>query len=125
MGSPAPHDEVSIPQGAQCGPLGPPQQQPGRRRPSAPSQAGQGHFHCGFRNHQADQQVWTLPYFHVLSFYTYELLFRGAFGRVYLARKRATGDLYAIKVLKKLDMIRKNMVDHVIAERNILASVQV
>ena len=23
---------------------------------------------------------------------------RGAFGRVYLARKRATGDLYAIKV---------------------------
>jgi serine/threonine protein kinase len=50
---------------------------------------------------------------------------RGAFGRVYLARKRATGDLYAIKVLKKLDMVRKNMVDHVIAERNILASVQV
>jgi serine/threonine protein kinase len=52
-------------------------------------------------------------------------LYSGAFGRVYLARKRATGDLYAIKVLKKLDMVRKNMVDHVIAERNILASVQV
>ncbi|KAK6938801.1 Protein kinase domain [Dillenia turbinata] len=30
---------------------------------------------------------------------------RGAFGKVYLARKRATGDLFAIKVLKKLDMI--------------------
>eukprot|EP01133_Synstelium_polycarpum_P014082 gene14082-16599_t len=49
---------------------------------------------------------------------------RGAFGRVYLALKKKTGDLYAIKVLKKLDTIRKNMVDHVIVERNILATVQ-
>ncbi|GAM26119.1 hypothetical protein SAMD00019534_092940 [Acytostelium subglobosum LB1] len=49
---------------------------------------------------------------------------RGAFGRVYLAQKKKTGDLYAIKVLKKLDTIRKNMVDHVIIERNILAAVQ-
>eukprot|EP01113_Clastostelium_recurvatum_P044828 TRINITY_DN760_c0_g3_i2.p1 TRINITY_DN760_c0_g3~~TRINITY_DN760_c0_g3_i2.p1 ORF type:complete len:1617 (+),score=536.15 TRINITY_DN760_c0_g3_i2:260-5110(+) len=49
---------------------------------------------------------------------------KGAFGRVYLARKKTTGDLYAIKVLRKLDMVRKNMVDHVIAERNILASIQ-
>eukprot|EP01117_Protostelium_nocturnum_P003478 TRINITY_DN1452_c0_g1_i3.p1 TRINITY_DN1452_c0_g1~~TRINITY_DN1452_c0_g1_i3.p1 ORF type:complete len:1067 (-),score=408.16 TRINITY_DN1452_c0_g1_i3:41-3241(-) len=46
---------------------------------------------------------------------------RGAFGRVYLARRKRTGDLYAMKVLKKSDMVRKNMVDHVIAERNILA----
>ncbi|EGG20039.1 protein serine/threonine kinase [Cavenderia fasciculata] len=49
---------------------------------------------------------------------------RGAFGRVYLAQKKKTGDLYAIKVLKKLDTIRKNMVDHVLIERNILATVQ-
>jgi len=49
---------------------------------------------------------------------------RGAFGRVYLARKRKTGYLYAIKVLKKDDMVRKNMVDRVIAERNILATTQ-
>jgi len=40
---------------------------------------------------------------------------------VYLARRKRTGDLYAMKVLKKSDMVRKNMVDHVIAERNILA----
>jgi len=33
---------------------------------------------------------------------------------VYLAQKKRT-------VLKKADMIRKNMVDHVIVERNILA----
>lgn len=46
---------------------------------------------------------------------------RGAFGRVYLARKHATKDLFAIKVMKKRDLIRKNMVESVTNERNILA----
>lgn len=45
----------------------------------------------------------------------------GAFGRVFLARKKRTDDLYAIKVLRKSDMIQKNQVRHVRAERNILA----
>lgn len=49
---------------------------------------------------------------------------RGAFGKVYLARKRRTGDLFAIKVLKKLDMIRKNDVECILAERNILITVR-
>lgn len=49
---------------------------------------------------------------------------RGAFGKVFLARKRTTGDLFAIKVLKKLDMIRKNDVEHILAERNILITVR-
>ncbi|KAI8601934.1 kinase-like domain-containing protein [Dissophora ornata] len=46
---------------------------------------------------------------------------RGAFGSVYLARKKTTKDLYAIKILKKADMVRKNMVNHVLAERRVLA----
>jgi serine/threonine protein kinase len=41
--------------------------------------------------------------------------------KVYLAKKRATGDFYAIKVLKKADMVRKNMVSQVLAERNVMA----
>ncbi|XP_020540672.1 probable serine/threonine protein kinase IRE isoform X1 [Jatropha curcas] len=49
---------------------------------------------------------------------------KGAFGRVFLAKKRATGDLFAIKVLKKADMIRKNAVESILAERNILISVR-
>ncbi|CAL5364235.1 unnamed protein product [Camellia sinensis] len=49
---------------------------------------------------------------------------RGAFGRVFLARKRATGDLFAIKVLKKADTIRKNAVESILAERNILISLR-
>ncbi|KAF9970220.1 hypothetical protein BGZ73_007102, partial [Actinomortierella ambigua] len=46
---------------------------------------------------------------------------RGAFGKVYLAKKKTTKDLYAIKILKKDDMVRKNMVNHVLAERRVLA----
>ncbi|XP_027091413.2 probable serine/threonine protein kinase IRE4 isoform X1 [Coffea arabica] len=49
---------------------------------------------------------------------------RGAFGKVYLARKRTTGDLFAIKVLKKMDMLRKNDIDRILAERNILITVR-
>ncbi|KAF9413408.1 hypothetical protein BGZ94_000735, partial [Podila epigama] len=45
---------------------------------------------------------------------------KGAFGSVFLAKKRATGDYYAIKVLKKSDMIAKNQVTNVKAERMIL-----
>ncbi|XVF36132.1 hypothetical protein REPUB_Repub19eG0032100 [Reevesia pubescens] len=49
---------------------------------------------------------------------------RGGFGKVFLARKRTTGDLFAIKVLKKLDMIRKNDIECILAERNILIAVR-
>jgi serine/threonine protein kinase len=39
---------------------------------------------------------------------------RGAFGKVFLARKRDTGKLYAMKVMSKELLRRKNMVDQVI-----------
>ncbi|WRT65962.1 uncharacterized protein IL334_002913 [Kwoniella shivajii] len=45
---------------------------------------------------------------------------RGAFGSVYLAKKVATGDYFAIKALKKSDMIAKNQITNVKAERTIL-----
>ncbi|XP_036861916.2 serine/threonine-protein kinase greatwall isoform X4 [Manis javanica] len=44
---------------------------------------------------------------------------RGAFGKVYLAQKG--GKLYAVKVVKKADMINKNMTHQVQAERDALA----
>ncbi|KAF6001296.1 hypothetical protein F1559_002624 [Cyanidiococcus yangmingshanensis] len=49
---------------------------------------------------------------------------RGAFGRVYLASKKTTGDLYAIKVFQKSEIVRKNLVRRVRAERDILATIQ-
>ncbi|KAL5488012.1 RIM15 [Sanghuangporus weigelae] len=45
---------------------------------------------------------------------------KGAFGSVFLAKKRVTGDYYAIKVLRKADMIAKNQITNVKAERMIL-----
>ena len=45
---------------------------------------------------------------------------KGAYGSVYLAQKKVNGDYYAIKVLKKADMIAKNQVTNVRAERLIL-----
>ncbi|KAG0640002.1 hypothetical protein HOY80DRAFT_885502 [Tuber brumale] len=45
---------------------------------------------------------------------------KGAFGSVYLSKKKSTGDYFAIKVLKKADMIAKNQVTNVRAERAIM-----
>ena len=42
---------------------------------------------------------------------------KGAFGSVFLAKKKVTGDYFAIKVLKKADMIAKNQITNVKAER--------
>ncbi|KAM9839728.1 serine/threonine-protein kinase greatwall [Aulostomus maculatus] len=46
---------------------------------------------------------------------------RGAFGKVYLARKKCNVRLYAIKVMKKADMVDKNMTGQMKAERDALA----
>ncbi|CAH7682791.1 AGC protein kinase [Phakopsora pachyrhizi] len=45
---------------------------------------------------------------------------KGAFGQVWLAKKKTTGDYYAIKILKKQDMISKNQIMNVKSERKIL-----
>ena len=45
----------------------------------------------------------------------------GAFGVVSLVRKTDTGKLYAMKTLRKVDVLRRNQVAHVKAERDILA----
>lgn len=57
----------------------------------------------------------------IVDFRTLKPISRGAFGKVYLARRESTGHLYAIKVMKKADMVNKNMVLQVQAERDALA----
>ncbi|BFU24177.1 protein kinase putative [Entamoeba histolytica] len=44
----------------------------------------------------------------------------GAYSRLYLVKKKTTGDIYAMKVSRKADMVRKNVVDGVLAEKQIL-----
>jgi serine/threonine protein kinase len=51
------------------------------------------------------------------------LISKGSFGRVRLARNKKTGDYYAMKILKKADIIKLKQVDHVISENTILADI--
>lgn len=45
----------------------------------------------------------------------------GAFGWVWLVRKKENRQLYAMKILKKRDVVRRRQLAHVQAERDILA----
>lgn len=49
---------------------------------------------------------------------------KGAYGRVFLVRKRTTGDLYAMKVIRKADTAHKSQQKNIIMERDILHNVQ-
>ena len=42
---------------------------------------------------------------------------RGAFGEVRVARKKDTKQVYAMKIMKKSEMVKKNQVAHIRAER--------
>ena len=44
----------------------------------------------------------------------------GAYGKVYLCRKHTTGDMYAIKIMRKRDLLYKNMTSQAMAERDAL-----
>ncbi|XP_077245335.1 AGC (cAMP-dependent, cGMP-dependent and protein kinase C) kinase family protein [Tasmannia lanceolata] len=48
---------------------------------------------------------------------------RGAFGEVRLCREKTSGNIYAMKKLKKSEMLSRGQVEHVKAERNLLAEV--
>ncbi|XP_010265016.1 PREDICTED: serine/threonine-protein kinase tricorner-like isoform X2 [Nelumbo nucifera] len=48
---------------------------------------------------------------------------KGAFGEVRVCKEKTTGHVYAMKKLKKSEMLRRGQVEHVKAERNLLAEV--
>ncbi|XVF35070.1 hypothetical protein REPUB_Repub18cG0113300 [Reevesia pubescens] len=56
--------------------------------------------------------------FHLLT-----IIGRGAFGEVRLCREKKSGDIFAMKKLKKSEMLSRGQVKHVRAERNLLAEV--
>ena len=59
----------------------------------------------------------------ILDFEILKPIARGGYGGVYLARKKKTHDLYAIKALNRKEMIRRGEMKSIFAERNILATV--
>lgn len=48
---------------------------------------------------------------------------KGAFGKVILVEKKDTKVLYAMKVLNKAEIIKRNQVEHTMTERRILENV--
>lgn len=78
---------------------------------------------CPDRTPLSPYLVATTAKHNVPSIKDYEVIkpiSKGAFGSVFLAKRRLTGDYVAIKVLKKSDMIAKNQVTNVRAERAIM-----
>lgn len=57
----------------------------------------------------------------VKDFEPLKIIGRGAFGEVRVCRDKKTREIVAIKKMKKNEMIYKNQVAHVRAERDILA----
>lgn len=58
------------------------------------------------------------------DFDSLKVIGRGAFGEVRLVQKQDTGHVYAMKILKKFDMLEKEQVAHARAERDILAEAE-
>jgi serine/threonine protein kinase len=48
------------------------------------------------------------------------LLGKGYFGKVFLAEKKNDGRLFAIKVIKKVDIIKRNFLDNLKNEKKIM-----
>eukprot|EP00339_Tiarina_fusa_P009355 CAMPEP_0117027070 /NCGR_PEP_ID=MMETSP0472-20121206/19832_1 /TAXON_ID=693140 ORGANISM="Tiarina fusus, Strain LIS" /NCGR_SAMPLE_ID=MMETSP0472 /ASSEMBLY_ACC=CAM_ASM_000603 /LENGTH=469 /DNA_ID=CAMNT_0004734235 /DNA_START=11 /DNA_END=1420 /DNA_ORIENTATION=+ len=59
------------------------------------------------------------------AFETIKVIGRGAFGEVRLVRMNSNGQLYAMKILRKSEMIHKEQVNHVMAERDLLADTSI
>lgn len=55
------------------------------------------------------------------NFRTVKVIGKGAFGEVRLVQKTDTGKIYAMKTLKKEEMLKKDQLAHVRAERDVLA----
>ncbi|KAI9017809.1 kinase-like domain-containing protein [Gaertneriomyces semiglobifer] len=55
------------------------------------------------------------------DFITVKVIGKGAFGEVRLVQKSDTGKIYAMKTLRKTEMVKKDQLAHVKAERDVLA----
>jgi RAC serine/threonine-protein kinase len=62
-----------------------------------------------------DGKEYTIADFEMLK-----VLGKGTFGKVMLAKEKATGEVYAVKILKKSVILAKDEVDHTLTENAVL-----
>ncbi|CAN0080614.1 unnamed protein product, partial [Scytosiphon promiscuus] len=58
------------------------------------------------------------------DFSSLRVLGKGSYGKVVLVRRKSTGVLYAMKILKKGDVVRKRQVERTKIERRVLGNVE-
>lgn len=56
------------------------------------------------------------------DFTTKSVIGQGSYGKVLLVTKKGTDKQYALKILKKDEIIKRNQFEHTMAERRILVS---
>ncbi|KAE9090053.1 hypothetical protein PF010_g18744 [Phytophthora fragariae] len=72
-----------------------------------------------FASEDAGGHMVTMQDFEILK-----MLGKGSFGKVYMARERGTdGKIYAMKVLRKSELVKRNQVGHTMMERRIMSSI--
>jgi len=58
------------------------------------------------------------------SFKMIKVIGKGSFGKVFLVRENKTGEIYALKVLRKDNIIRRNQIEHTKTERSVLGYIR-
>lgn len=58
------------------------------------------------------------------SFKIIKVIGKGSFGKVFLVREKTGGEIFAMKVLRKDNIIKRNQVEHTKTERNVLGYVR-
>ena len=56
------------------------------------------------------------------DFKTHSVIGKGSYGKVLLVEKKDTGKMYALKILKKNEILKRNQLEHTMDERRILVS---
>ncbi|SAM04911.1 hypothetical protein [Absidia glauca] len=77
------------------------------------------------QHYHAQSPVYVMkPDFALDEFDQLDILGTGTFGRVYLTKFKTTNKYYAMKVLKKSEVVRLKQVEHVLSEKRILATIR-
>lgn len=81
-------------------------------------QAGEMHVQLLYRNLGVKKPM-TIDDFDLLK-----VIGKGSFGKVMQVRKKDTARIYAMKIIRKANIVERSEVEHTLAERNVLAKIQ-